>query len=333
MADFADILAPGRANNARSSGFYSPRVSVVIPVYNLENYLENAVDSVLNQTFQDLEIILVDDGSTDLSREIIERYHRKEPGRIQIIFNEHAGAAAARNAGIAAARGEWIAFLDGDDTWNPDKLRIQLEEAQKDPCVNFLSTAAEIFGQGVLLSKAVPDGQNIKLELLLKGCFITLSSALIRKELFKIARFDERLQGAQDLDLFLRMTECIHYRFIPEPLIRYRIRDHAISDPHTTRYVQLNRHYLIMRREVEKLALADSILYHVHRRELQTTLVRLSHEAAYYSQVSLLASWTDRIKMAWIAIREDLCRMNNYRILLQALLPRRANNWLRHHGK
>jgi glycosyltransferase involved in cell wall biosynthesis len=238
-----------------------PLVSVIIPVFNLEPYLAEAVDSVLDQTCRDLEVILVDDGSTDRSREIIERCRHQAPDRVRAVFREHAGAASARNAGIAMAGGAWIAFLDGDDDWKPDKLRIQLEEARKNPGINLLSSAAEILGQGGLLSGTIPDGQDLKLELLRKGCFITLSSVLLRRELLQDTRFDERLPGAQDLDLYLRLADRIRYRFIPEPLIRYRIRENAISDPQTTRYAQLDRHYRIMKREMGKMAIEDPRLF------------------------------------------------------------------------
>lgn len=307
-----------------------PRVSVVIPVFNLEEFLGEAIDSVLNQTFGDLEIILVDDGSTDRSREIIARYHREKPDRVQFIFREHAGAAAARNAGIAAASGKWIAFLDGDDAWMPDKLAIQLREIQKDPEINFLSTTAGIRGQSRILPELIPDSQDIKLELLRKGCFITLSSVLIDRELLHDVRFDERLPGAQDLDLYLRLPDRIRYRFIPEPLVIYRIRNHAISDPQTTRFAQLGSHYRIVKREAKNMALANSAIFNQHKKELHSVLACLAHDAAYYSLLSCMAPWPSRLRMAWTAIYEDPRRLKNYRFLLQALLPRRASLWLRH---
>jgi glycosyltransferase involved in cell wall biosynthesis len=307
---------------------HAPQVSVVIPVFNLESFLEEAVDSVLDQTFRDFEVILVDDGSSDRSREIIRSYQRREPDRVRAVFQKHAGAAAARNAGIALARGKWIAFLDGDDAWKPDKLRIQLGETRLDPRINLLSTAAAIIGEGRLIPEAIPDNANVRMELLRKGCFITLSSALISRGLLQDTRFDEGLPGAQDLDLYLRLADRIRYRFIPEPLIRYRVRANAISDPRGTRFAQLSHHYRIMKREKKKLESADAASYRRHREELRAVMARLAHEAAYYSLESRVASWSSRLGMAWTAIREDPRRWKNYRFLLQALLPRQLNRRL-----
>ena len=97
----------------------NPLISVIIPVYNSEKYLERALDSVLNQTYKDLEIIVVDDGSTDGSGKIIAKYQKKDP-RIISIRQKNSGQAAARNAGIRLAKGEFLAFLDGDDAYDKD---------------------------------------------------------------------------------------------------------------------------------------------------------------------------------------------------------------------
>ncbi len=311
----------------------SPNISVIIPVFNLEAYLGEAIDSVLGQTFQNFEILLVDDGSTDGSREIINRYQRRLPKKVRALFQNHRGAGAARNAGIAMAAGDWIAFLDGDDAWKPDKLEIQLREAEKDSRINFLSTAAEIHGRRDLFAEAQPSGRDFKLELLLNGCFIILSSVLLRRELLETTTFADELPGAQDLDLYLRLADRSCFHFIPMPLIMYRIRQNAISDPQTTRYRQLGQHYLIIKRETAKMAAAAPVQFNQYKGELDSIMARLAHEAAYFSLSSREASWPARIKMSWIAIREDPGRIKNYRFLLQALLPVQLSRRLRQHGQ
>ncbi len=300
----------------------SPLVSVIIPVHDLEECICEAVDSVLGQTHRRLELILVDDGSTDRSREIIARCQRQDPGRVRALFREHAGAAAARNAGIDAAAGEWIAFLDGDDIWKANKLEAQLEVVRRDPRTNLVSTAAEVIGRGRPLARAVPEGRDIKRDLLRQGCFIILSSVLVRKELLRDARFDEGLLGAQDLDLYMRLPDPVHYRFLPEPLILYRVRPGSISDPLTTRYAQLGRHYRIVRREAERMKSADPDSYRRLAGELGAQMARLAHEAAYFSLTSRTSSLAERVAMSCSAIREQPCRLKNYRFLLQSLLPR-----------
>jgi glycosyltransferase involved in cell wall biosynthesis len=305
-----------------------PLVSVVIPVFNLEGYLNEAVDSVLSQTCREFEIVLVDDGSTDHSRDIIYNYQERFPEFVRAVFRDHRGAAAARNEGITASRGDWIAFLDGDDVWKPDKLERQLSESGRDPRVNFIYSAAEIYGQSRLLPHWAPQSHDIKLELLLKGCFIILSTVLLRRELFSAVSFDERLPGAQDLDLFLRLAGQGHFSFIPESLILYRIRANAISDPQTTRYKQLGQHYRIVKRETKKMALTDPEQFRKNERELGSIRARLAHEASYFSLFSRTATWAERMAISWGAIREDPGRLKNYRLLAQALLPKRLNLWL-----
>jgi len=306
-----------------------PLVSVIIPVFNLEGCLAETVDSVLRQTFRDLEVILVDDGSTDRSRELIGEYAQREPARVRAVFQAHAGASAARNAGIRAAQGEWIAFLDGDDAWLPRKLEIQLQAASGDPRLNLLSTAAEIIGGNALLPAPNPGPIDVRTELLRKGCFITLSSVLLRRELLADEGFDETLPGAQDLALYLRLAANMRYRFIPEPLVRYRVRPGAISDPRGTRYVQLRSHRRIMRREMKRLKAGSPALYHRHKRELRAVTSHLAHEAAYHSLSSRTASLRERLAAACAAVRESPLRIKNYRFLMQALLPRSLNHRLR----
>lgn len=107
----------------------SVKVSVIIPVYQVENYLERAVDSVLAQTLQEIEVILVDDGSTDASPLICDRYGRENPERVRVIHKENEGLGLTRNAGVRLARGEYIAFLDSDDSVDPHMYEEMYEEA------------------------------------------------------------------------------------------------------------------------------------------------------------------------------------------------------------
>ena len=106
------------------------KVSVIIPVYQVENYLERAVDSVLAQTLEEKEIILVDDGSQDGSPEICDRYAGEYPGLIQVIHKENEGLGMARNTGVRASRGEYVAFLDSDDTVEPEMYEEMYRKAE-----------------------------------------------------------------------------------------------------------------------------------------------------------------------------------------------------------
>jgi len=305
-----------------------PLVSVVIPVFNLEAYLGEAVDSVLNQSCRDFEIILVDDGSTDRSREIIVHYQRQAPECVQAIFLEHGGAAAARNAGINAARGQWIAFLDGDDVWQPTKLAMQLKLANYDPQYNFIACAAEIYCQKRLFHVIPALPFDLRVELLRRGCFITLSTVLIRRELLIFTRFDEQLEGAQEFDLFLRLADSIRLGIIYRPLIFYRIREDAISGLLGGRFLQVHRHFQMLRRELQQLQRESPQRIKPYASEVCLAMRHLAHEAAYYALMNSRATIRFRLKLVAIAIAEHPWRLKNYRLLLQILLPAALNRWL-----
>ena len=104
-----------------------PKVSVIIPIYNAEKFISGTIESVIAQTYQDWEIIAVDDGSTDKTPEILTKYKKKLSSNLQVITQENSGVSIARNKGIPAARGEYIAFLDHDDLWTPEKLEKQVK--------------------------------------------------------------------------------------------------------------------------------------------------------------------------------------------------------------
>src|SRR5689334_19281127 len=114
------------------------RTSVVIPAYNYGRYLGRAIDSALAQTRPVDEIIVVDDGSTDNTREVAESFGE----RIIYVYQKNKGLSAARNTGIRKATGDWVAFLDADDWWHPDKIKRQLEAASKDPEIGLVYTAS-----------------------------------------------------------------------------------------------------------------------------------------------------------------------------------------------
>ncbi len=298
---------------------------MVIPVFNLERYLRETVDSVLAQTFQDFEIILVDDGSSDGSREIIAAYSARMPERVKAIFLDHSGAAAARNAAIAIARGEWIAFLDGDDVWQPAKLAEELRMAAADPQCNFLACAAWIYGTKKLFHVIPALPFDIRVELLRQGCFITLSTVLIQRDLLARGRFDEKLEGAQEFDLFLRLADATRLAILYQPLVMYRVRPDAISGMLGGRFLQVHRHYQLVRRELRQLRHENPGRIRSCDAEIHAVARRLAHEAAYYALMNPRASIGFRLKLVALAIAERPGRIKNYRLLLQAFLPASLN--------
>ncbi|MTJ10251.1 glycosyltransferase [Anabaena sp. UHCC 0204] len=175
-------------------------VSVIIPVFNGEKYLVEAIENVKNQNYQPLEIIVIDDGSTDKTAEIAAEFKDS----IRYIYQENSGPSAARNRGIRIANGDAIAFLDVDDIWSDDKLKVQ---------GNYLAdnTSVEIV-QGLIqqmnLSQLTSDKKPIFEPVYKPYNYINLGSAIYRKSVFeKIGIFDETLNYAEDVDWFIRAWE------------------------------------------------------------------------------------------------------------------------------
>ncbi|MEL6929631.1 MAG: glycosyltransferase [Cyanobacteria bacterium J06600_6] len=185
----------------------APLVSIVIPVYNGEKYIQTAVNSVLEQTYQNYEIIVIDDGSTDNTRQKLHPYHEQ----IRYVFQENSGSAAARNLGIKLAKGEFIAFLDSDDFWlMPEKLEKQVALFGDRPSLGGINTGWQIVdGEGKPIKTVQPWHKAPKLDLetwLKKKCVRTSAMIFRRQWLEKVGGFDEELRQSHDVDLILRLS-------------------------------------------------------------------------------------------------------------------------------
>jgi glycosyltransferase involved in cell wall biosynthesis len=184
-----------------------PEVSVIIPAYNAAVFLPSAIRSVLDQTFKDLEIILIDDGSTDNTREVAASFESS----IQYLYISNSGPSAARNMGIAKSSGRFIAFLDADDWWLPNKLEIQIGILSRNPDVSFV--CADWFNgeRGDEPRMSVLSGykawtQPADFDMMLEENFVNSSTVVVRREkLLQTGPFLERLRGAEDRHLWLRL--------------------------------------------------------------------------------------------------------------------------------
>lgn len=219
-----------------------PTVSVVIPAYNAAEFLGEALDSVLAQTYQPLEVIVVDDGSEDDIQEVVGAYS----GKVTYIHKPHGGGCGGtRNVGIRAAKGEWIAFLDADDVWKPtllDKLVKGAVETGADLVFSdwlklmngsvFGPTNLERNGIKARLHTLAPNRLLLNpFELLLEvGCYVLPSSALIKRgALLEIGLFDESIYCTDDLDLWLRLSLRYHFAVVNEALVLRRIHAQNMS--------------------------------------------------------------------------------------------------------
>lgn len=205
-----------------------PKVSVIIPTYNRANYICEAIDSVIAQTCKDYEIIVVDDGSTDNTKDAIKKYD----GKIRYIYQKNRGVAAARNAGIRQAVGRYIAFCDSDDIWLPLKLEKQLILFEENLMVGFVYCFMLVESKGALSKRILPSkpAQNFS-DLLIYGAAIPLSSVVIRKEwLLEVGFFDESMKYVEDYDLWLRiLLKYKEVKYIQEPLAIWRQHGDNIS--------------------------------------------------------------------------------------------------------
>lgn len=195
-------------------------ISVVIPTYNRAGYITNALESVLSQTYQNFEILIVDDGSTDDTKEVILSLDNP---KIRYIYQENAGASAARNTGIKNAKGEFIAFLDSDDTWYPEKLEKQLEVFRNNENVDIVYSAMEWI-QVRTGKKDLNRYKNYKtredfVKFLLCYMLPIGSCIIFKKSVFdKAGIYDETLNVAEDWDLCLRFAPLFNFYYHDEVL-------------------------------------------------------------------------------------------------------------------
>lgn len=201
----------------------NPTVSVVIPAYNAAIYLPKTIESILQQSFQDFEILVVNDGSTD---DTVKHVSSFTDCRVKLINQENQGCATARNTGVLAAKGEYIAFLDSDDLWEPTKLEKQVQCLDKNPdfglvytWVDFSDREAKPTGK---VRKVFAEG-NVFQEMLTCNVVSCGSVPLVRRECFDtIGLFDTDLWTAEDKDLWLRISTRYPFGLIKEPLVYYR---------------------------------------------------------------------------------------------------------------
>jgi glycosyltransferase involved in cell wall biosynthesis len=250
-----------------------PLVSVVIPVYNAERYLGESLDTALAQDYGNVEIIAVDDGSTDGSASILASYG----DRIRVLSQANAGPARARNAGIETARGEFVAFLDADDVWRAQKLRLQVEHLLanddvglvyntwavldgEDPraAVDFLAgidqhpatdgeaTDGEATAPTLPLDRA---GSGWVYHLLLQDSIVHTSAAMVRRSLLQqVNGFDDSLRRGQDYDLWLRLSRHTPFHKLTAVLSAYRLHSHSITQQPTP----VNYGAVVINRALEK---------------------------------------------------------------------------------
>jgi len=226
-----------KSNESDSTVANMPAVSIVVPTYNRAERLGETLRSVFNQTCQDFELIVVDDGSTDDTQKVVNSFPRVQ----YISKQENHGVSRARNEGLALAKGRYICFLDSDDLWDEKKLQIQMQWMGDNPNCQVCYTDEIWIRKGVRVNQMNKhrkySGDIFRHCLPL--CIVSPSSAMLRAELFdEIGNFDESLPACEDYDLWLRIAEKYPFHFIEEPLI---IKQGGHADQLSRKYWGMDR--------------------------------------------------------------------------------------------
>ena len=229
------ITAPDHESFMPDSGrpaSETPLVSVIIPAYNAERFVARTLESVLSQTYKNIEVLVVNDGSTDRTVEIVESFARKD-SRIRILHQPNLGAPAARNCGIRSAKGEYIAPLDADDIWHKEKIEAQVEcFLRSSPSVGLVYSWSMIIDEkdNPLTGIAHEHGGNVLAELIYSNFVGNGSSPMIRRSCFQeVGDFNLHLQGGQDWDMYMRFAERYQFQVIPKYHVGYRRVLNSIS--------------------------------------------------------------------------------------------------------
>ncbi len=196
-----------------------PLVSIIIPTYNYGQYLTEAIESAINQTYSNKEVLVVDDGSTDNTKDIVKKFNN-----IRYFYKKNSGAPDSRNFGVRKAKGEYIIFLDADNKLDPNYISKTYNELKKNPNVDFIYTQLKVFGSEKYIT-SFPDYNidKLKFENYIDAC------SLLKKNVFIYAQYFN-IKGLQDWDFYLSLAEKnIKGKLLNEPLLLYRKHDKGIS--------------------------------------------------------------------------------------------------------
>jgi glycosyltransferase involved in cell wall biosynthesis len=224
-------------------------ISVLIPAYNAEDFIGEAIESVLRQTFKDIEVIVIDDGSSDQTRRIVESFSTK----VRYYFQENSGAAAARNHCVKLSRGEFLAFLDADDIWAERKLELQMRELEADPVLEGVFGMLRQVSQSDWVRKIsetdVPESE------LLKG--YSQATMLIKRESFlRVGLFSEENKIGEFVDWLLRAKEKdLRIKLLPELFLWRRIHETNVGIRHRS---DVGDYVKILKRSIDRRRAKDS---------------------------------------------------------------------------
>ncbi|MDE2222744.1 MAG: glycosyltransferase family 2 protein [Candidatus Omnitrophica bacterium] len=207
----------------------NPTVSVIIPAYNAAAFIAQTIESVLAQTYKNIEVIAVDDGSTDNTRQVTAQYKS-----VRYIYKKNGGPASARNTGIETSKGDYLAFLDADDIWEREKISRQIDCFKNNPALGLVYTAVNVIDEqgNFVRPKFSGNLSGRAFNGLFRKNHLTASAVMIKKScLVDAGKFDEDLEiiSVEDYDLWLRVTALYEIACVNEPLTKYRLLDNSVS--------------------------------------------------------------------------------------------------------
>tara|TARA_R110000787_G_scaffold73084_1_gene162790 strand:- start:549 stop:1445 length:897 start_codon:yes stop_codon:yes gene_type:complete len=262
-------------------------VTVVIPAYNAANYLGTAIDSALGQTYSNVEVVVVNDGSTDETAAVAAKYDDK---RVKLISKPNGGMSSARNAGLALANGEFIAFLDADDYWMPNKIAKQVTLLQENTDIGFCSTLTRVETPSGLFvnSWECPVMETSTLHTIFANNAAiagSASSVLARRQVqTKAGWFDEKLKGLEDTDMWMRYASHAEYLCIPEMLTVILKRPDSVS------------------RNLKNMRQSAAMVYTKNRHLLDKPSQKKFWRTCYTNMLCDYAKWEARSGLKWIAL-------------------------------
>ncbi|MBD3883569.1 glycosyltransferase [Phormidium tenue FACHB-886] len=210
-----------------------PLVSVIMPVYNAERFVAAAVESILGQTFEDFEFLIIDDGSTDRSRSILERYAVRD-ARIRLISRPNTGYTVALNELLQLAQGEFVARMDADDIAQPDRFRLQVTRLQQEPDLVCLGGAHGMIDEkGRWLTCLAMPETNAEIQALALAGHTPINHPCVmmrRSAVLQVGGYDPALAPCEDLDLWLRLGEIGRLANLKEMVLKYRLHAHSVSE-------------------------------------------------------------------------------------------------------
>ena len=313
-----------------------PRVSVVIPVYNRADLIRETLESVLAQTYRDLEVIVVDDGSTDETPEVLASYAHDT--RVRVIQQTNQGEGAARNTGVRAARGEYVAFVDSDDVWRPDKLERQVAILVNSPGLAWVYSDTYVFDNKTrqvlyVIGQRVPQYEGHVARQLLMVDFVPSPTPVVQRAVFDEVGFFDHTPSTDgsmasagsmsrdgprpwctDWDMWLRIAARYPVRRDPEPLAGYRIHETMLSQSQSAMVMHQYRIATIER----AAAFAPAVYGPVRRRALAAQYLRIGRMLAGQSELVSARS------MFIEAVRHYPRRLETYPLLVATLLGNRV---------